>query len=197
MQSINRFSFSNTTSQQDGLFYRLFYDCVNLTDIKNLYCPIIGNCCYRETFSNTGVDTLPIFDGSNIYQYSLQWAFRDCSNLIDLSDYTLIDQEYVLSGEGDCYGMFEGCTNLEKSPVINYSYAAPYQYQQMFSRCQSLKEITHKGTIDTSQHQQCYGWVQDVNDSGIMYINTIWYSNLVDQGCGTSTYPCGWEVKTI
>jgi hypothetical protein len=37
--------------------------------------------------------------------------------------------------------MFEGCENLEKSPVINYSYSAPYQYQDMFNGCYSLKEI--------------------------------------------------------
>lgn len=195
--SLNTTNYVNNNNSYYGVFHDLFRGCVNLIDIKDLYCPIVGDYCYRETFLGTNVDTLPIFDGFDIYQYSLQWAFKYCPNLIDLSDYTLIDQEYVLSGEGDCYGMFEGCANLEKSPVINGNYAAPYQYTQMFSRCQSLKEITHKGAIDTSQYEQCYGWVEGVNDSGIMYINTIWYSNLVDQGCGTSTYPCGWEVKTI
>jgi hypothetical protein len=45
--------------------------------------------------------------------------FYQCNNLTDLSDYILPAEEYGLSGEECCYGMFEGCTNLEKSPIIN------------------------------------------------------------------------------
>lgn len=110
------YSFSDVTSNQNSLFYKLFENCVNLMDIKDLYCPIVGRGCYIETFSNTGVSTLPIFDDTYAYDYSLQWTFKNCQNLIDLSHQYLID--YMSGAFEDCYGMFENCYNLEKAPVL-------------------------------------------------------------------------------
>ena len=186
MQSINKYSFSDVTSQQDGLFYKLFYNCINLTNIENLYCPIVGNYCYRETFRNTGVDTLPIFDDTYAYDYSLQWAFKNCQNLIDLSHQYLID--YITEAFEDCYGMFENCYNLEKAPVL-YKLG-----QQMFKGCRNLSYVKIDRYIwfggATESH---YDWLYGVASEGVMWLT----SDSSSSYCGSSTVPCGWEVKTI
>jgi hypothetical protein len=64
LMSIETSEFDNSSAytRKDGLFWRLFENCTNLIDIKDLYCPIVGQYCYRETFYNSGVKHLPIFD---------------------------------------------------------------------------------------------------------------------------------------
>lgn len=191
---------SSNYTQKNGLFWRLFDNCTNLIDIKDLYCPIVGQYCYRETFWNSGVKNLPSFEffskqlSQSAYDYCCQWMFKDCNNLKDLSDYVLFDQEYVI-GESDCYGMFTYCDNLEKAPVINYTRSNNSSFTDMFKYCYNLSEIKYLG--DVGENNMHYDWVNNVANSGVMYVKDSVCEQWQQQGCSTSTCPCGWELKTI
>ena len=182
-----------------GQFNRLFSWCVNLVDIANLYCPVTdSNYLYDYTFGNSGVKSLPLFDIKvpNYCEGIFRNTFTNCLNLIDLSEYSI---ECGVFGNNSCNSMFANCYHLEKSPIIknvqNYKYRI---CADMFANCTNLKQVTYVGNMYSPESGSFSNWLYNVSPTGAFYTTSETKDMITNNlGCGSFTYPCGWEVKTI
>ena len=93
-------------------FYKLFYNCKNISDCSSM--------------------TLPV---TTLADYCYSYMFQSCSSLTQapaLPATTLADS---------CYSnMFQYCTSLTQAPALPATTLANYCYNQMFNGCSSLTQ---------------------------------------------------------
>ena len=93
--------------------------------------------------------------------------FRRCSSLTEppvIACTNLSGTSYAMNS------MFEGCTSLEKSPVLRPLTLASNCYTQMFDGCTNLKYIYALFTTTPSSSYTNY-WVRNVSSAGQYYKN--------------------------
>ena len=95
-----------------------------------------------------------------------------------------------------CYaGMFKGCINLEKAPVLYTDRPVQYCYSNMFNGCTSLNDIVCLAT-DISATFASEKWVNGVAANGTFHKNPN--ATVCQSGCTWSTgvngIPSGWTI---
>ena len=125
-------------------FYRLFYNCKNISDSGSLtlIATTLDNSCYSDMFSDcTNLTQAPALPATTLAPDCYGSMFSGCSSLTQapvLPATTLADS---------CYsGMFSNCTNLTQAPALPATTLADYCYINMFSDCTNL---TQAPTIKT------------------------------------------------
>ena len=127
--------FANTTIIPNGsCFYRLFYNCTNLTKAPELPATTLAYCCYGQMFAGcTSLTEVPELPASTLATSCYIYMFYGCTSLTEtpkLPATTLI---------GGCYNsMFYGCTSLTEAPELPATILASNCYENMFSGCTSL-----------------------------------------------------------
>ena len=88
-----------------------------------------------------------------IAESTFQWIFRNVLAITDASG--LIIGCSVIPKNG-CYGMFEGCSNLEKPPIFKAKDLYDLAYYEMFWNCTKLNAISAMPET-SAERDRCYG----------------------------------------
>lgn len=149
----------------------------------------------------------------SVTQYVFLYLFRDCTTLISASELkldniasyravrhmfyccsSLIEPPRNLgeTAPDSCYGMFENCVSLIKSPILNNEdIDGFYTYNSMFRNCSNLKEIrTYMKNVSGSN--ALGNWVDGVADTGDFYCPA---ELTIPEGA--SGIPSGWTRHDI
>lgn len=146
----------------------------------------ISSYCFYKLFNGCPITTAPEIDG-NLYleSGSLHAMFRDCIYLRQAPSILTIHKISTSS----CAYMFQGCTSLKESPVLNTNLTYTSCYRNLFYGCSSLNKITAK---ITSWGNYFLSWVNGVSPTGTFYCP----SSLPIE-YGVSRIPSGWTVVRI
>ena len=142
---------------------------------------------------------------SNIHQRPTHcifgWLFFNTTTLINAKD-------LILSNSNTMHkyaGMFNGCSNLETAPVLDYTERIPdFYYNTMFWKCSKLKEVKAYFTSDPNETVSYYdalanlhtiqrftnNWLGNTSASGTFYMNKDAKWDRTDVS-GTN----GWSIK--
>lgn len=85
--------------------------------------------------------------------------------------------------------MFQGCTQLTEAPIINIVTAAPYCFNWMFDNCNSLQYVVMY-TENVDAEYSTYGMFNGVQPNGIIYCN----NNIIPQ---IEQLLPGWEIRDV
>ena len=112
--------------------------------------------------------------------------FNNCKKITTIPE-DLLPATKLAEG---CYeGMFQGCTNILKSPVLPARQLVRDCYRGMFAGCTKLEEITFNGASIESYYTDY--WCNKVSSTGkIISLN----KDLEVKSTGVSGVPAGWEV---
>ncbi len=121
-------------------FFRLFADCVSMTQAPELPATKLGDECYREMFDGcTGLTKAPNLPATTLAFRCYESMFKNCTNLTQAQD-TL--PATLLANS--CYiGMFQGCSSLGKAPELPATTLTNRCYSNMFARCTSLTQAPY------------------------------------------------------
>ena len=159
-----------------SVFKRMFYGCSSLSRVPNIKTEYstVGNDAYVE-------------------------IFHGCSAITDASEFIIYPSYNAEYHKGD--RMFELSTSLTNAPFLTdnslyYSSSGNGSSSNVFSNCQSLKEIVYLDSnlprYDASSSAYTYNWVSGVSSNGVFFKNS---------GCPTvyskSFIPYGWDVCEI
>ena len=112
--------------------------------------------------------------------------FRRCTAL---TEPPVIEMTNLYTGTYQMNSMFEGCTSLERSPVLRPLTLKSSCYAQMFDGCTSLKYIYALFTTTPSSSYTSY-WVRNVSSAGQYYKNP----NATYTTRGSYAIPSLWTV---
>lgn len=153
-------------SGKNWAFYRLFYECTNVVEARNLILPAttLSTLCYGS-------------------------MFRGCKSL------TTAPKLPATTLSNACYSqMFMNCKSLTTAPELPATKLVNECYDFMFEGCTKLSEITMLAT-DISAWECLYGWVQAVSSTGTFYknpeMNSLPLANYDNNYVGI---PNGWTV---
>ena len=133
-------------------FYQLFEDCENLISAPSLPATTLGEYCYAEMFSGTGLTTAPELPATELASYCYYDMFDDCESLTTAPE--LPASELVPY----CYQyMFGGCVNLETAPELPATTLAEYCYDNMFYGCENLKTAPELPATELAPY--CYSYM--------------------------------------
>lgn len=144
-------------------YYGMFSNCKKLIVTPDLPATTVGYRSYYEMFEDcislVKTSELPIttFTGS---EDQCSRMFSGCTSLITGPS---ILPAMTLSAE--CYsGMFGGCSNLIKAPVLPATQVQYQSYSSMFSGCTNLNSITCLAT--GLGYESTSNWVSNVSSTG-------------------------------
>ena len=156
--------FSQMKSVVSYCFYKLFYNCKNISNCRSLTLPAttLADLCYHSMFSDcTSLTQAPALPVTTLAYHCYQRMFYRCSSLTQaptLPATTLADSCYdsmfqgctsltqapalpVTTLAGACYdSMFRGCTSLTQAPALPATTLAEFCYDYMFSYCTNLTQ---------------------------------------------------------
>lgn len=149
-----------------------------------------SNSGYEMAFMFNGVNTLIsaqdlIIPVTALNTWSCNKMFSYSRNLTyppDMSSITTLSQ-------GSCYCMFQGCSKLTVTPVLNAAVIPQYAYKQMFDDCSLLSTVYCYAT-DISANQCIYQWMNGVAASGTFNRSSNCYKWIA----GINGIPNGWNV---
>lgn len=179
-------------------------------------CNVRGNVM-ALLYGDSGKDNFSLSGKS----YAFYRLFRNCSNLIEVSDdflpaTTLASYCYrymfqsctgltkapnlpATTLQTYCYQyMFTGCTALTTAPVLPATTLVNYCYQYMFQSCSKLSYIKAMFTTDpgsgsnSNQARYSYNWVSGVASSGTF----VKSSKASWSRTGNHAVPSGWTIQT-
>ena len=119
-------------------FYRLFYNCKNISDCSSTTLPAtaLADRCYNSMFQNCfSLSAAPALPATALASSCYSGMFYSCS---------LLTQAPALPATtlaSSCYRyMFSGCTNLTQAPELPATALADSCYNGMFQHCTSLTQ---------------------------------------------------------
>ena len=128
--------FGNLRTVSSYAFYRLFYNCKNISDCSSLTLPAtqLASRCYSSMFQScTSLTAAPQLPATQLADYCYYNMFTSCSSLSaapQLPATTLADS---------CYNsMFYYCTSLTVAPQLPATTLADSCYKNMFNSCTSM-----------------------------------------------------------
>ena len=181
--------YENYTSVETGnaTFYRLFYNCTQLTSAPKLPATKLAVGCYGEMFSDcSSLKEAPMLPATELEDYCYNWMFYNCTSLTEapvlpatklaincynsmFSGCTSLEKAPELPAttlENACYDtMFSGCTSLTKAPVLPATTLVDDCYAKMFSNCSNLSEIKMLAVSGLSNPQCIVGWLLNAGTS--------------------------------
>ena len=179
-------------------------------------CNVQGNVM-ALLFGDAGKDNLSLNGNS----YAFYRLFRNCTNLIEVSDnflpattlatycyrymfqsctgLTKVPNLPATTLQQYCYQyMFTGCSAITTAPTLPATTLQRYCYQYMFQNCSKLNYIKAMFTTDpgssnsTNQARYTYNWVSGVASSGTFVKN----SSATWSRTGAHAVPSGWTTQT-
>ena len=181
--------YENYASVETGnaTFYRLFYNCTQLTSAPKLPATKLAVGCYGEMFSDcSSLKEAPMLPATELEDYCYNWMFYNCTSLTEapvlpatklaincynsmFSGCTSLEKAPELPAttlENACYDtMFSGCTSLTKAPVLPATTLVDDCYAKMFSNCSNLSEIKMLAVYGLSNPQCIVGWLLNAGTS--------------------------------
>lgn len=136
-------------------YYRLFYNCKNMTTAPTLPAKVMGESCYDCMFQNcTALTQPPKLPSTQINVDCYDGMFAGCTSLKTAPELPATDVAMYCY-----YGMFEGCTSLEIPPDLPASKLQMTCYMMMFKGCTSLKrtmDLSHTTLIGNGSCNQMF-----------------------------------------
>ena len=172
-------------------FRRLFYN-FNASEAQRLVLPVFTSTgCYKGMFERSSIQNAPALKATNPVSYAYRDMFLNCSSL-KVQPYismTTLDtgvcqqmfkgcssmktsQNALLPTKASSYcyiAMYQGCTNLEKAPILYISSLSENDYYlyEMFDGCSKLNEITVYA--ENWNESFCENWLRGVSTTGTFY----------------------------
>ena len=172
------------TTLTDFCYYRMFYNCSNLTAAPELPATTLALRCYSEMFyacsSLAEAPALPATTLTGSCYYQMFWNCSGLTEAPELPATTLATFCY--------YGMFWNCTGLTAAPVLPATTLVSNCYGNMFYGCKKLNTVTCLAT-DHSATGCTNEWLNTVAATGtfIAKDGVEWDTN------STSAIPPGWR----
>ena len=119
-------------------FYRLFNNCENINDSRNLTLPAttLADRCYQYMFYNCiALTQAPALPATTLADGCYDRMLQGCTSLTQaraLPATTLASSCY--------YSMFQGCTSLTQAPALPATTLASICYNNMFYGCSNLTQ---------------------------------------------------------
>ena len=190
---------TSETSTRFSLAYNIYYwfsfndityarGNINSLICKNSENAILTSNCYRRLFVDAiNLKTIPYLRSATLAEYCYSYTFYGCTGIIEpVGTIDAITLAYA-----SCFHMFDGCSNMEKAPILLAESPATACYQAMFVNCISLKEIKIKLKTPLSV-EDLSGWLTNVSPTGDFYCP----AELTIQ-TGVSGIPIGWTRHDI
>ena len=135
-------------------FYRLFYNCKNISNCRSLTLPAttLADSCYSNMFNGcTSLTAAPTLQATTLANYCCSEMFNGCTSL------TAAPTLPATTLASNCYSnMFYGCSSLTQAPALPATTLAGNCYSGMFSGCPKFSDCHMKasmeGVYDTSTH---------------------------------------------
>ena len=125
--------------------------------------------------------------GNDYRENAFTRLFAGCTGLTDASK--LILPTFTKTG---CYrGMFIGCVNLKKAPVLKAQTLTEEAYQNMFFNCTSLNYINCQAT-DISATNCLSNWTSGITGTGLFVKDSE-----TTFPTGASGIPDGWRIRNL
>lgn len=172
-------------------FRRLFYN-FKASEAQRLVLPdFTSTGCYRGMFEGSTIQNGPSLKAKSPVSYAYRDMFLNCSSLKEqpyISMTTLetgvcqqmfkgcssmkTSQKALLPVKGSisCYrAMYQGCTNLEKAPILYISSLSNIAgcFWEMFDGCSKINEITVYA--ENWDEAFCENWLRGVSATGTFY----------------------------
>ena len=127
-----------TVNTNEACFFKLFYNCRQLTSAPDLPATNLARCCYNSMFSgcsslSKAPDLLATTLAPGCY-LGMFWGCGSLSKAPDLPATTLVQ---------GCYAyMFKDCSSLSKAPDLPATTLAQSCYFEMFYNCKKISAVT-------------------------------------------------------
>lgn len=177
------------------------YSIINLSEgtkiffkgLNNRFCAAINE---YSTFSMTGkiavsghLSSISDDGACNTDKENVRHLFQNCTALVDVSNLILKSKD---GNRGFYYHLFDGCSNIEKSPVIQLeTFNIRDIMGYMFQNCSKLNHITAM-LLTTPSFSFTSNWVNGVAASGTFVKN----KDATWDVTGKNGIPTGWTVET-
>ena len=189
----------NTISCEIGEYacWQMFMYCNSITKGPNITSSSIGYYGCREMFDHcTAMTSTGNISATSVSANGMQYMFYYCSALV-----TGPAQLNCVRFTSYCYdSMFQGCTKLVKSPVINTqidsNYGTPSNpLRSMFQNCSSLNYIeVNFNPNGYTFSNLASNWVKSVKSSGTFKVGPNG-GNWSGIEVGVSGRPSGWTLS--
>ena len=122
------------TTLADSCYYYMFYGCTSLTTAPALPATTLSYNCYNCMFYGcTSLTTAPALPATTLATACYQSMFQNCANL------TTAPELPATTLENSCYVyMFRNCTSLTTTPALPATTLASSCYSYMFQNCANL-----------------------------------------------------------
>ena len=126
----------DATTLADYCYYNMFYSCTSLTEAPELPATTLANYCYQYMFKGcTSLTEAPELPATTLVSFCYSYMFEGCTGL------TQAPELPATSLANDCYGMmFRNCTSLTQTPELPATTLVSGCYSYMFQGCTSLTE---------------------------------------------------------
>lgn len=178
-----------------GAYLAMFYQCPSLVLPPSvLPATVVPGACYTNMFGScTSLATAPeicattFWDSyySNVSEGSCNGMFTNCRSLETPPS---VLKPKVL-GKSSYMGMFNGCSAMKESPVIEAETLADMSLDGMFQGCSLLSSITCLATSNVTT-SSTLNWVSGVSRTGTF----VKSSSMNSWSTGKDGIPSGWTV---
>jgi hypothetical protein len=180
------------TTLYNGCYTRMFSECTLLEECCELPALNVPLEAYQYMFSGTSLKNGPQLPATTIGEGAYYGMFNQCTKMetctSTLPATVLPDTCYRNMFQGcnlltvlpnitctsigfeSCRHMFDGCISVEYGPDLRLSKLNINSCAYMFRGCTSLVRL--KLICPNISADSClYGWLTDINTSGVLYIN--------------------------
>ena len=195
----------------DNCYCGMFNGCTSLKSIPNGYIAsaTLANDCYTAMFAETGLTAVPdIFHNITVTAPNcFRMMFYDCKSLSSVP--ADMFETIVKHSQGECDGMFQGCSALTATPTLTIQTAQKNCYNAMFLDCTNLTQAAMLLPSDpedlaegcfnymfngckklTSLSTQMKSWTKSVNGKTVNF-TTNWMNYIKTNG----TFYCPPELE--
>ena len=127
-----------TVNTNEACFFKLFYNCRQLTSAPDLPATNLARCCYNSMFSGcSSLSKAPDLPATTLAPGCYLGMFWGCGSLSKAPD--LPATTLALA----CYTyMFKDCSSLSKAPDLPATTLAQSCYFEMFYNCKKISAVT-------------------------------------------------------
>ena len=163
------------TTLADSCYSYMFYGCTSLTTAPELPATILAPSCYNGMFFGcTSLTTAPELPATTLANYCYLNMFYGCTSL------TTAPELLATTLTNYCYlNMFYGCTSLTAAPELKATTLASSCYDAMFNGCTSLTIAPELPATTLANY--CYAYMF-YNCGNLNYIKML-ATNISAGGC--------------
>lgn len=184
------------TTLSEYCYYMMFGGCTSLVEAPEIKATTLAPSCFAGMFYGcTSLTKAADIIATKTRPSCCSEMYSGCTSLVNPPIINLYTVDWTAPAPtvgSEFYRMFYGCTSLVRSPILLFTGGGSQRFQEMFSGCTALSEITSYLRENMSASNCLTDWVSGVSATGTFYADPY-----VTWATGTSGIPTGWTIQDI